>query len=498
MRFFKIKKKVITILEIGGDWLKVVQAEPLLSKDRKISRVIIKNIASLSDQALIKIITELSKELKINPDILVVSVPYHLVAVRNLELPSTDLTEIKDMVELQIGKQTPFSRDEIVYDYQVLGTNREGYSGVISAIVQREIIERYFRILEGAGFKAEGRKMALSSEGLVDWARFVYKQPEAGKPYVLIDVNHTASDFEVILNDKLIYSRSISLGFLQFEQDFGRWQEKFVEEVKHSIYAYQNEMLDKEISQILISGAEPLVKGLNADILKERLGLGVGVIAPFKSIPLAGGTLTVRDAGTKGVSVSALLGLALAYPRQEINFIPQELRIEKKLKEKGRDLYFLGIYLILILVIVSSIFLGRMHNKERYLSRLKQEVSGTRARVEKLTNMITEVKIIKDRLTTEGILVRFIYEIHKAVSPDVHLASIRFDGKDHLTIRGVSKTMSEIFNFVSALEDSRCFRNVKTKYATKHKVKNKEMANFEIICPLAAGFQQRLTRISRE
>ena len=110
--------------------------------------------------------------------------------------------------------------------------------------------------------------------------------------------------------------------------------------------------------------------------------------------------------------------------------------------------------------------------------------------------MVTEIEIVKDRLTTEGILVRFIYEIHKAVSPDVYLASIRFDGKDHLVLRGRSKTMSEIFNFVSALEDSRCFQNVKTKYATKHKVKDKEVADFEIACPLAPELRQRLALIN--
>ena len=95
---FGVRKKIITILEIDGDWLKIVQAEPLLSKDRKISRIVIKNIASLSDQAVIKIIIELSKELRVNPDSLSVSIPHHLVAVRNLELPSTDLNEIKKQV----------------------------------------------------------------------------------------------------------------------------------------------------------------------------------------------------------------------------------------------------------------------------------------------------------------------------------------------------------------------------------------------------------------
>ena len=44
--------------------------------------------------------------------------------------------------------------------------------------------------------------------------------------------------------------------------------------------------------------------------------------------------------------------------------------------------------------------------------------------------------------------------------------------------------MSEIFSFVNKLEDSQYFKNVETKYATKRSDKNKELSDFEILCPL--------------
>jgi len=74
--------------------------------------------------------------------------------------------------------------------------------------------------------------------------------------------------------------------------------------------------------------------------------------------------------------------------------------------------------------------------------------------------------------------------VHKSISPEVYLITLNFDGKNRLTVRGVSDSMSEVFRLVSALEDSNYFKNVKTKYATKSKVEGRELTDFEITCPL--------------
>ena len=52
--------------------------------------------------------------------------------------------------------------------------------------------------------------------------------------------------------------------------------------------------------------------------------------------------------------------------------------------------------------------------------------------------------------------------------------------------------MSEIFKFITALEESEIFENVKTRYATKSKEEEKEVTDFEIVCPLSFEFRQQL------
>lgn len=486
---FRRKKKIITALEIDNDWLKVVQAQPS-AKEKKISKIVAEKISSLQDKEISQTLRKLSKELEINSNLLVLSVPHHLVAIRNLELPSTNPAEIKDMVELQVGKQTPFAKEEIIYDYQILSTNAEGYSRVMLAIVHQDVVGRYFKLLEAAGLKTE--KIALSSDGLLGWCRFACKDQATDEPYALIKLNYDNSEFVVILKNKLIFCRNISVRFSQSQDLINEGIKKFIEEINYSTYAYQNEMIEAEIAKIIITGPEMLVEKLNEVILKEKLNLSAEIIPQFKNIPEIKGVLDEYEANGKNISTSCLLGLCLSFPEQKMNLIPQQLRIEKGVRERGRDLYLFGTYLVFILVTISSVFLGRMYNKEQHLAQLEQQITQMQEKVDKLDSMTEEIEVIERRILTKGFSMNFLYEIHKDISPEIYLTTISFDGKDHLTLRGTSNTMSEIFKFCSALEGSQYFQNVKTKYATTRKEEGKEITDFEIVCPLDASLKEQL------
>lgn len=488
---FGRKKKIITVLEIGSGWLKIVQAESF-AKSRKIKKIVVEEAAisrSSQDEKISERIRNLFKELKIDSDSLIVILPLQAPAIRNLELPSANPAEIKDMVELQIGKLTPFAKDEIIYDYQILSTNTEGYSVVMLAVVHQDVIRRYFEILKLAELKTE--RIALSSEGLLAWYRFAYKGGVAEEPHVLVNLDCDKSDFTVILKDKVVFCRSISIGSSRDLKSADEWQEKLIEEIKRSIYAYQSELAGSEISKIIITGAQVSISSLNETGLKSKIGLPVEIIPQLKNIPEAlehpvGNNLTIEN-----VSVASLFGFVLAYPEQKWNFIPLQLRIEKEMRERGKDIYLFGIYLVVILMAISSIFLGKVYNKEQYLARLKQETSEIQEKADKLNSMRKVTGEIKERTFRKAFALNFIYEIHSVVFPEIYLTLISFDGESELTLRGVSNTMSEIFGFLNALEKSKYFQNVKTKFVTTRNIGGKDLTEFEIVCSLEDDFKQQ-------
>ncbi len=486
---FVRKNPIMTVLEIDGDWLKIVQVKPS-RKESKIVRIVVEKMLPDSDDKAPDRITALLKELKINPNLLTVSIPHQLVVIKNLELPSVNPVEVKDMVELQIGKQTPFTKDEIIYDYEIVSTNAEGYSRIILVIVHQDVVRSSLKTLEKAGLKTE--KVSLSSEGLFAWYKVASKEEVTDQPYALIDVDYDKSDFIVVLKGKVIYYRNISIGFLQSIEALEKWHAKFIEEINHSIYAYHSEMINEEIAKIVITGAKMLSGSLNKDVLKAVVGLPVDIIPQIENAPLTDKCLKEYGEITKDVSLSCLFGLGLNPDGARINLIPQQLQIEKGVREKGRDLYLFGIYLAFILATASSIFLGRLYTKEQYLGELKQQVSKVQHKISRINDMIDETEGIKMRSSTRNLMLNFIFEKHRVIPPDIYLTSIRFNGKDRLTIRGASPVMSEIFTFVNVLEESKYFQDVKTKFVTTRSVKGKDLTEFEIICPLDNSLEEAL------
>jgi len=481
--------KTVTILEIDENWLKAIQAE-ILPKEKRICRTLVKKISTISEDTLINIIKDVSKELKIDSNHLIVSLPAHFATIRNPEFPSTNAEEIKNMVELQIGKHTPYSTSEIVSDYQIVYTSPDGYSRVTLVIVHRDIINRYFRILEKAGLKTD--RITLNSEGALNWYRIAYKNKIENAPLLFIDVDYTTSNLVFILQNKVIFNRVISLGFSQSMEDIDKWHKDFIEEVNRSFYAYQNEMINKEITKIIISGSERLTAKLNDNLLKDSFKLPVEIAGQFKNIYATKEALDLYGGDLKDVSLSSLIGFAFIYNKDSISLLPQEVRMERSMKKRAKGLYFLGILLAFILIVISGIFLEKIYNKESYLNKLKKRTSSIKDRADELEKMMKKIQITKARSDARGSVLNMFYEIYRVISPDIYLSSISFDGKHSVTLRGSSKVMAEVFKFVNELEKSDYFDNVKTKYVSKNLVEGQEIVEFEITCPLSAALQRAL------
>jgi hypothetical protein len=358
-------------------------------------------------------------------------------------------------------------------------------------IVHRDIINRYSKILEKAGFKTE--RIVLGSDGVLSWSQLAHKDTKyKDTPFLLIDVDYSVSNLMVILADKIIFNRTISQGSSQSIFDIEKWQKEFIEEVKRYIYAYNNEIVNKDIGKIIISGSERLTSRLNDNLLRDDFKLPVEILGQFKNVPATKETLDLYGGNIKDLSISALIGFALRYKLEGINLLPQEIRIERAVKKKARELYIMGTLLAIMLISLSSIFLEKIYNKEHYLSKLEAEVSSLQDKATALERMMERTEIINVREDANGSVLNALYEIYRIISPEIHLLSLSFDGKYSVDLRGTSTDMSEVFKFVDELEKSDYFENVKTKYVSKNRIEGQEVADFEIICPFSSTIQRAL------
>jgi type IV pilus assembly protein PilM len=473
-------KKSLAIVEIGNEWLKIAEARPS-ARGMCITKAKFIRLAEIKGH-LSEALSKIFKDMKLSKYSVVACIPRHLTNVRMLELPSTDPNEISDMVNLQVGKQTPYSKEEIVSAHSIIDTEREGYIKAILVIARRNIITERIDALTKSGIGVD--TVALSSEGVFDWFNAAHApavNQYFSKAIALIDIDSNYSDFIVIYKGKMVFTRNIFIGASNINQNRAEWQERFVEELKRSIERYQVEGKNIKIEKIFLSGAARNITALDS-ALAAGLDTPVETTSPARNIPIKKNVGVLPDEDYRFVSPSALFGLALGRKAIELDLTPQEVRINKLMEEKRNSLTVTGVLLAAIALMCSCLLLANIYNKRAYLNQLKGEISRIKESADEVRNMRLRINLVEKRLDAKGSSINILNEMHSLTPREIYFTNINIAEKGQAVLRGRARAMSDVFKFVTTLEDSPYFKNAKTTYTTTKKEEEKEYADFEIIC----------------
>jgi hypothetical protein len=392
-----------------------------------------------------------------------------------LELPSTDAAEIDDMVDLQVGKQTPYTKDEIVYDYRLVGGTRSGYTTVMLAIAQRSVVRQVFYAFEEAGI--EVARVTVSTEAIAGWYTHGVKG-EACR--ALLDVDAGSSDFIIVKGDAIQFSRSIHVGAESLAS--GSSVEKLVKDVQSAIETFRTEGSGGDVSSIEVSGAiggvKELVKGLNEAGLKCSVK---DAVTSLKRPPKA-------DAGTlkkmKQVSMSSLIGLGVAPGSLEFNLVPDSISVRRGLVEKAKSLTGFGVLVMAALVCLSLWGSIRGFSLRQNVSSMKKELAEVGPAAEGVADMMGIVRQVRDRKDPGRSTLRVLLELRTALTmtgDKIKMSNVDVDvtsGKFLFT--GMADDTKDIRFFVKALEQGKYFANVRESGTASKRVGDARKYSFQV------------------
>ena len=449
------KKRITGIFEIG----KVHSKFAILEEDLKGNKTI-QSVKEAGPEALRQ---------EASLDDLIIILSRNQVTVRNLELPTTDPQEIKDIISIQAGKQTPFSRDEIIADFKTIGLTRQHYTKVLLAIVQKAVVHNFLNSL--AEKKEAVSKIVLGSQVFVNWYSII--APKIGdETFAVLDIDNDFSDFCVLSKGGLLFTKLLHFG----RRDLSKraWQKSFLEEIGLSLDAYRKESIGPLFNKVAIMGMNP--EEIKNILAKE---LSLETLGPFED---AEGISISGEA--KAASFPKLIGLALDPARPLMDFLPQGLKQARAKRIKRKELMLTGILILSVLIMGLGIFLEKICTKTLLLRRLDAQFVKLEDGTSELKKEYLKINLIKNRMDTKNSALEVLREIHKVVPQEIYLTNISFEEGKLISLRGTSKAMSEVFKFVKTLEGLPIFKNVKTKYVTKRRLKGKDLTDFEITCPL--------------
>ena len=132
-----------------------------------------------------------------------------------VKLPPVDANKVTQIIEYEAKSNVPFPLEEVVWDYQILGSAPSGELEVLLVAIKADIVEGLFRVTEAAGLRltvADVSPAALCNS-------FRYNYGDLEDCTMLLDIGAKTCNLLFFEKGK-VFSRSINLGANSITQDF--------------------------------------------------------------------------------------------------------------------------------------------------------------------------------------------------------------------------------------------------------------------------------------
>jgi general secretion pathway protein L len=411
----------------------------------------------------ISLITSFISKHQVNKDRVAVSIPREKAVVRFLRLPLATKENLRKVLEYEAPKYTPFDKDEVYFDYQVLREDKESLN-LIAVFVRKTEVDAYLSLLRRIGIRPES--VQIPSAAALNL--FFYHESEKGtENAILLDLSNPFCEMN------LIQGRS--------------WKESF-----HLALPPENR--EEQIAQVLkqagvngtsIDKLSLYVYGLDAaEGSAPELGQGEA-LKNFAPPPLS--RIEMGKNETKPDYIYASIGLplqGLARTRVGLNLLPQEMR--RKVRQIAKPLFFA--LLILAVVLAGSWGLGVYSYYRTDLDRLRAEVKKKKPEVEAVEKLqkrrgelVKEITELEKIASGEARRIDILRELTQILPPTVWTWNVKCSGKD-VEISGFADSASEL---IPILDKSGLFEKVEfaspvTKERVRQGTADKERERFKI------------------
>lgn len=406
--------------------------------------------------------------------------PGDVATTKHLEVPSVDAQEIESILALQATRHTPFNKDEIITSYVRIGSPRPNFTEILLIVVKRDAVKEKLAFMRKAGLDTTA--VLFAPEGI---ARFYAKAINAkkGVKLALLDIAMQSSNVIVVADGNPVMTRNIPIGIEHVAADPAALAQ-VAQEVKASIDAFEQEGGTRPAKFIVTTG-HPALAGVDA-ALSAAVGVQVEMM-PYAGV-VKGFSGFKQQLAAEFADESALdiIATAAAAARCGADLVPQEIKDQRSVAEKGHETMKAGMFVLLALLFVGCGLLSRVYFKDLFLKRnLLDNYAKQKEEVSVLEDTINKTRVLQAYLQARQMPLEAIRELYSIIPEEMYLSSVSMDDADNVTIQGVSESMSRVFAVVTALEESRLFENVKTKSTTAKKDRGKDVAAFEIVLKLS-------------
>ncbi|MDP8213349.1 MAG: pilus assembly protein PilM [Candidatus Zapsychrus exili] len=477
-------------ITLSEDTLKVSHVKGIGSS-AKIINAIAQDIKGVDEVSLPKIINVTLKGFPVKSANVYCVIDPSVVTTKNIEIPSIEPEEIKSIVNLQAGRHTPFSREEIEVDFINIGVYKTNYTKVLLIIVNKNILKKQLEVLDKVGLKIN--KVIFPSEAIASFYSKALDLENKSLSVGIIDVGADSTNFVIAFRGLAIASRSIPVGKNQLLKEDLDYESKLIEELKKTLESYKNEDIEQVPSKYILANMQDEFDGLK-DMLKEKLNWEVEAISYVDNIKATQGALKRLGVDFGNNSFLDLVVSSVEAEEVNIDLMPEEVQFQKTIEEQGKEAFKTATLGFVVLILIACVLGLKIYFQNSFLNKIKDELRANRQEVMALEQRSLETRIIKSYLASRMIGLDVVNELYLNVPNEMYLTNISMNEDGVINIQGISDIASLVFNLGTTLKESELFKSADIKSMTAKKDRNKDTHAFEIELKLESAFEEEVEK----
>ncbi len=474
----KSKTSDLMGFDLSEDHLKLVHVRLGVGK-REVSHVASREVQGLSEDDIVAFVRETASKFGVPGAPVYITVPLSTVITRSIEIPSRDPDEIREIVNLQASRHTPYARSEIITDLLPLGIIKENYTKVLLVIAPREIIVRHTRITEKAGLRLE--KVFFPSEGMAQACQMIMGGEAKDTTMAIVHMDTAITNFMIAQRSNLLFVRSIPIGAFHLLEEKEVYRDRFVDELNKSIESYTADEAGPGPSVLILTGVVAEITDLDY-LFSGTLSIPIRHQTYFNYFAISDEAKAAASA-SKNVSFFNVIAPLLLYDKMHVDLVTEERKLKFEIERKGRQIVRTAILVMMVLFLGFGLLASKVYFRTAYLKGITARYQPFRDEAKELEKVFEKTQAVRGYLLKRGKSLEVMAGLYDALPPDVRLSSIRYEDGERFSIKGTSTTMSSVFTLITNLEKSKSklFTNVKTKYVTSRTEGGVDLADFEIV-----------------
>ena len=358
------------------------------------------------------------------------SIPREKTVVRFITLPATTKENLRKVIEYEVPKFTPFEREEIYFDCQILKEVKEELH-LVAVFIKKTELDFYLTLLKKIGVEPVSIQIPLI--GALNL--FYYQNgPQTDQISVLLEV--TNSFFEMNLIQKKNWRESFHLPLPQEDRE-----SKMLKAFKQS-----------GLEEGTIPNATFYIYGWEGDEalltrLKEANSIQTILPPPLNRIEVGkkGPHELHKIYGSIGIPLQGLVTSPF-----QLNLLPIEMR--KKVRQIGKFLSFILSLLALILALSWGTGIFFQHRNE--LDAINAEIKARKPEVETIEGLQKKSEVLQKEISEMGKIksgepskMAILNELTQLLPNTVWIWNLKYDGKE-IEMNGYADSASDLIPLI--------------------------------------------------